>query len=188
MCATDRVMNDTPGQHTAYIGLGSNLGGRMEYLRRAAELVHRHPACTVLSIAPVYRSEPLGEGDQEFLNTAMKVQTTLAPIELLALLKDTEQRLGRKERVRWHNREIDMDILLYDDLVLTADAIAIPHKEMLKRDFVMKPLTDIAPEAVHPELKKKIADITIADTEEFVLGVHPVSLVIEDANVKESKF
>lgn len=137
----------------AYIGLGSNLGDREESLVRAIALLGSSPGIEVLRRAALYETEPVGVEDQPwFLNTVVEVETALSPQELLRRLKGLEREMGRKDRGRWEPREIDLDLLLYGDLVLEEEGLVLPHPELHRRRFVLEPLCELAPELVHPRL------------------------------------
>ena len=142
-----------------YIGLGSNLGDRNKNCLRAIELLKQN-GLTVTKQSSVYETEPWGIAEQPaFLNMALKAETGLAPEELLALLKKIEKDMGRQETVRWGPRIVDLDILLYDEIILNTDALTIPHPLMHEREFVLGPLAELAEGLIHPVLKKKIGDL-----------------------------
>ena len=143
---------------TVYLGLGTNLGDRWANLRNA--VIALAPFVTVKSISPVYQSEPWGVADQpEFLNICLSATTSLAPVALLKALKNIEKSLGREKKIHWGPRLIDIDILLYDALTLESETLIIPHPYMAVRSFVMAPLADIAPQIIHPQTGKSIADM-----------------------------
>ncbi len=100
------------------------------------------------------------EDQPDFLNAAAKIVTELKPLELLAVCQSTEQSLKRIRTIRWGPRTIDIDILLYGDLIITSDELTLPHPEMHKREFVLKPLAEIAPEAIHPVNGKTIRQLS----------------------------
>jgi len=108
----------------------------------------------------MHETEPWGVKDQpRFINMAVEIETGLYPRELLKILKNVERELGRKESFKLGPRSIDLDILLFEDIILKEDDLEIPHPLMHKRDFVLKPLCEIAPDRIHPVLKKKICDL-----------------------------
>ena len=143
----------------AYIGIGSNLGMRKKNCEKAIQLVSRENI-SVLNRSEMLETEPWGIIDQpRFINMVMEVATDLAPEALLGLLKKIETDLGRTSTVRWGPRVIDLDILFYDDLFMKTAELEIPHPGIAERYFVLKPLSEIAPEMVHPVLKKSIKDL-----------------------------
>ena len=142
-----------------YIGLGSNLGERHQNCLRAIELLKQN-GLSVTRQSSLYETEPWGlTGQPEFVNMAVETETELAPEPLLALLKKIERDMGRRDTVRWGPRIIDLDILLYDDITLKTDALTIPHPLLHEREFVLRPLSEIAEEKVHPVLKKRIGEL-----------------------------
>lgn len=136
---------------TMYLSLGTNLGDRQGNLSRALELIGREVG-TVVSASDIIETEPWGfESSNRFLNMAVKVETNLQPLEVLHTTQEIERKLGRTQKSvnrEYHDRMIDIDILLYDDLVMNTPELTIPHPLMYQREFVMKPLTQIAPELV----------------------------------------
>lgn len=145
------------GWHTAYVALGSNLGDREAFLKMGIDGVNAHPFCRVEETAPVYTTTPYGGVKQgEFLNTVMKVRTLLEPEPLLDLLQSLEQKAGRERKVHWGPRTLDLDLLFYEDRILTSPRLIVPHPDMENRDFVLKPLCDIAPGLVHPVSRRTV--------------------------------
>ena len=146
------------GPALVYLGLGSNMGDRMGNLKAAVERLHEHAAVT--AIASVYETVPLGYEEQPmFLNTALSATTLLGPSELLRFAKGIEVDLGRKPGFRNAPRPIDIDILLYGDLVVETPSLTIPHPGMAERAFVLAPLSEIAFEVVHPVSARRIGDL-----------------------------
>lgn len=145
------------GWHKAYIALGSNLGDRRSNLEEAIKAIAACGHTKVTKASKTYETEPVGYLDQEnFLNCAVEVETLLTPEELMKQLFQIEKNLKRERVIRWGPRTIDLDIILFDDIVTDSEDIIIPHPRMHERLFVLNPLSDIAPYAVHPILKKRI--------------------------------
>lgn len=142
-----------------YIGIGSNLGDRHKNCLRAVDLLKKS-GLSVTQQSSVHETEPWGRTEQPaFLNMAVEIETRLAAIELLSLLKNIEKEMGRQDTVRWCPRIIDLDILLYNDITLNTEALTIPHPLMHEREFVLAPLAELAEDLIHPVLKKRIGDL-----------------------------
>lgn len=145
---------------TVYLSLGSNLGNRQENLDAALKLLAQR--MQIGKISSIYDTEAVGNIKQpRFLNLACEVRTRLAPEGLLALVKGIELKMGRHSRTG-EPRTIDIDILLYGDKVVSGKDLEIPHPRMGERQFVLVPLAEIAPDAVHPVTKKKIKEMNKA--------------------------
>lgn len=141
----------------AFIGLGSNVGQRRENIERAIELLGSSPEVAVLQRASWYETEPVGLEEQRwFINTAVEVETELAPRELLRRLKEIEGTIGRRERGRWGPREVDLDLLLQGDLIIEEETLVLPHPQLHRRRFALEPLCELAPELVHPRLGRPL--------------------------------
>ena len=151
------------GWHTAYIALGANLRDKEANLRLGVEALRATKGCQVLAVSDFLVTEPYGGVEQDyFLNGAMKIRTLLTPHELLERLHEIEREAKRERVVRWGPRTLDLDILLYDDLILDEEELHIPHIEMYKRDFVLKPLCQIAPYVRHPVYNRTAAELLAA--------------------------
>lgn len=146
--------------HTTYIALGSNIGDSETYLNEAVEKIGQIPTCTVEKVSSYLVTEPCGVTDQpDFLNACLKLRTLLYPEELLKELNRIEKEAGRERIIHWGPRTLDLDILLYDDIVLEEDDLCIPHVEMHKRSFVLEPLAEIAPYKRHPVYGKTVREM-----------------------------
>ena len=146
--------------HTAYIALGSNLGDKKAYLDGAVKALNETPGCTVEKVSSYLITEPYGGVEQDdFLNACLILKTWLDPEELLENLHRIEQAAHRERIIHWGPRTLDLDILMYDDLVLESDDLILPHVEMHLRDFVLNPLKEIAPNKRHPILHKTITEL-----------------------------
>jgi 2-amino-4-hydroxy-6-hydroxymethyldihydropteridine diphosphokinase len=142
-----------------YIAIGSNMGERKANCLQAVGFLPEY-GIVPHKRSSIYETEPWGVREQPvFMNMALEAETGLGPRELLEALKDIEKRMGREETVRWGPRVVDLDILLYGGLVLKEHDLEIPHPLMHERDFVLKPLSEIAPDAVHPVLEKTVREL-----------------------------
>ena len=151
----------TMDKHIVYLALGSNLGNRLENLKEAVAALS--PQLEVKAKSHIYETPPWGYEDQPlFLNQVLKAQTYLEPEPLLKHLKRLEIALGRKPSFRNGPRLIDIDILLYDNLVLNTPALTIPHPHMHERGFVLLPMMDIAPDLIHPVIQKSVREIIVS--------------------------
>lgn len=139
-----------------FLLLGSNLGNREKNLADALNMIESGAGKPV-AFSAVYETKPWGKTDQpDYLNQAVKIETLLAPMPLLLMLKGFENKLGRTEIRKWEAREIDIDIIFYDDFVLHTDNLIIPHPHLCERRFMLVPMAEIAPKFIHPVLKKSI--------------------------------
>ncbi len=150
----------------AYIAMGSNLGDRPATLLEAAKMLAALDGVRVLKISGMIKTEAVGgpEDQPKYLNAAVEVETTLAPRELLAALHGIETALGRDRQGedRWGERTCDLDILLMGEITMDSPDLTIPHPRMHERLFVLRPLAEIAPSAVHPKLGLTVAEMFAA--------------------------
>ncbi len=144
----------------AYLSLGANIGDREGNIARALKLIAGSPGLRLLRVSSLYATEPVGYHDQpEFLNAAAVVDSAQSAAQLLSRLRAVERLVGRKVRERWHEREIDIDIVLLDDIIIDEEELRIPHPEMQNRGFVLVPLAEIAPGALHPVLGLTVVEL-----------------------------
>lgn len=145
--------------HTAYIALGSNLNDPAQQLRNALETLNATVHCRLVAVSAFYQSSPLGPQDQpDFVNAVACVETTLTPFQLLDLLQEIEQKQGRVRLRRWGERTLDLDLLLFDNLMIYSQRLTVPHYAMTERQFVIQPLWEIAPHLRLPN-GQRLADI-----------------------------
>ena len=145
---------------TAYIGLGANLGDRAATLREAVRRLAT--LGTVSTVSSLYETEPVGYQEQPpFLNAVVVLETSLAPIELLRALFEFERDLGRARTFRNAPRTLDLDLLLFDDIVLSTPKLTVPHPRLHERAFVLVSLAEIAPGARHPVLHQSAAELRL---------------------------
>ena len=149
---------------TAYLGLGSNMGERQDYLDRALDFLSQR--LRIEKVSSIYDTEPVGNVNQpRFLNMVCQVYTSLAPMALLALGKGIESKLGRVSGKSNAPRPIDIDILFYGDQIIETPELVIPHPRLTERAFVLIPLAQIAPDLVHPVNSKTIKELLEGLTE-----------------------
>ncbi len=143
-----------------YLSLGSNMGDRNAYLDLAVSELKKDPAFRNVRESDRIATPPYGGvAHGEFLNSAVEADTWLDPYELLNAVNAIEAAAGRKRDVRWGDRTLDIDILFYDDIVLGDDRLCIPHIDMANREFVLKPLAQLAPYKAHPLVGKRVAEM-----------------------------
>jgi 2-amino-4-hydroxy-6-hydroxymethyldihydropteridine diphosphokinase len=148
----------------AYLSIGSNLGGRVDNCIIAVAKLDHSRDLDILNISEVYETEPWGTAETaadqpDFMNAVVEIETQLTPHELLATCKGIEEMMGRVPGERWGPRIIDLDILLYEELVIEDDDLILPHPRMHERRFVLEPLAEISPQARHPLLDKTAAEL-----------------------------
>ena len=146
--------------HDVIIALGSNMGDREGYLNGAVEKLNAVRGCRVKKVSDFIETPPYGVTDQaDFLNGCLEMETLMYPHELLDELHRIEKEAGRERIIRWGPRTLDLDIIFYDDMILQDDDLCIPHVEMHKREFVLKPLCGIAPYKRHPITGKTVKEM-----------------------------
>lgn len=151
-----------------FLGLGSNKGDRFTYLRNVVKAIKEH--FILEDYSSVYETEPFGYKDQAFFfNAAVKISADLPLKELCPLIKKLEIQIGRIPGQPWGPREIDIDLLFYDNVSYSDEKLIIPHKEFMYRDFVIVPMQEIAPEFIHPITGLKMKDIDVSAVEQLII-------------------
>jgi dihydroneopterin aldolase/2-amino-4-hydroxy-6-hydroxymethyldihydropteridine diphosphokinase len=146
--------------HTSYIGVGGNMGDKEKNVKAALELMNNSHHTKITKVSKMYETKPEGYLEQEdFLNCAIEVKTLLNPLELVRFLLSIEKEFKRERVIKWGPRTLDLDVLLYDNIISSLDEVILPHPRMHQRMFVLEPLCDIAPYAIHPILNKPIIQI-----------------------------
>jgi 2-amino-4-hydroxy-6-hydroxymethyldihydropteridine diphosphokinase len=145
----------------ALIGLGSNLGDRKAYLDGAVAALAAAPGVVLRDVSSYHETAPVGgpEGQGNYLNAALVIETNLEPLDLLHLLHGIERHAGRVRTVHWGPRTLDLDLLLYGDRVIVTGELQVPHPRMAERQFVLAPLAEIAPTAVDPVSHRSVAEL-----------------------------
>ena len=150
----------TRGWHTVYLALGSNMGDKKQFLENAVKALDTWKGCRMEEVSSWIATAPYGVTEQdEFLNGCLKLRTLLTPEELLQVLHKIELDAGRERKIHWGPRTLDLDIIFYDDLIVETETLCIPHVEMHKREFVLRPLHEIAPYKHHPCNGKNVREM-----------------------------
>ena len=143
-----------------FLGLGSNVGDRYKFIINAIKEIKIIQGVKLVCSSSVYETEPWGNKEQNrFLNSVVEVETDLKSLSLFRELKLVEKKLGRAENIKWAEREIDIDILFYDDDIIRNNTLEIPHHEIENRRFVLVPLDEIASNLIHPVFKKTVSEL-----------------------------
>ncbi|HME92461.1 MAG TPA: 2-amino-4-hydroxy-6-hydroxymethyldihydropteridine diphosphokinase [Myxococcaceae bacterium] len=142
-----------------YIGLGANLGDREQQLLAALESLSHIDAAAVLRCSSLYESAPMGPPQPRYLNAVVELECALAPLSLLAILKQIELDLGRTKSERWGPRAIDLDVLLWGEQVIAEARLQVPHLELHRRRFALEPLCELNPNARHPVLGESVSNL-----------------------------
>jgi 2-amino-4-hydroxy-6-hydroxymethyldihydropteridine diphosphokinase len=142
-----------------YIGIGTNIGKKKENYREALERIAKIPSTTITKESSLYESEPHGEIKEWFVNGVIEIMTSLEPADLLHHLKNVERAMGRKPMrgKKWGSRVLDLDILIYQGRVVEEKGLIIPHPQLHSRKFVLVPLSEIAPQLIHPKFSMSIS-------------------------------
>jgi len=154
----DVYVSVSKAYHTVYLSVGSNIGDRKAYLDSAVKSFEEKAGTKVVKVSKYYETAPVGYTDQpDFLNSAVCIRTILSPDELLKFVHEIENEQNRERTIHWGPRTLDIDILMYDDLRITSEELCIPHLRMHERMFVLEPMSEIAPNLLHPVLNKTMS-------------------------------
>jgi 2-amino-4-hydroxy-6-hydroxymethyldihydropteridine diphosphokinase len=159
--------------HRAFIGIGSNLGDRKANHLEAIDRIQKLPATRIVKQSSLYESEPLGDAKTWFVNSVIEIETDCTADELLKRLKGIETTMGRK-RVRgkrWGSRIMDLDILFFNNEIINKRSLKVPHPEVQNRRFVLAPLSELAPQMIHPKLTASVSELlaSLKDTKKVHL-------------------
>ena len=158
----------TRGWHEAYIAFGSNMGDKMGYIQQAIDRIRMHPHICVEKVSSIIETQPYGGVEQDvFLNGCLKIKTILEPLELLDFMQQLEREAHRERVVHWGPRTLDLDVLFYDKQVIESERLNLPHPEIPKRTFVLKPMVEIAPYYRHP-----VTGQTMKELLDLLEGIH----------------
>jgi len=156
-----------------FLGLGSNIGDRKKYLEQAIVEIKKLRDTKLIQYSSIFETEPWGYAEQDaYFNAVIEIETDIHFSELIKEVKEIEVKLGRDKTDKWKSRKIDIDILFYGNLVYEEDHLQIPHKQISERNFVLVPMNEIAPDFLHPALKKKISELTAATTDKLKVSLH----------------
>lgn len=151
------------GWKTAYLGIGSNMGNKQEFLDFGLREIRRHPEIKDVRCSEIIRTAPYGGVEQDdFLNGAVELKTLLSPYELLSFLQETEKKAGRERKIHWGPRTLDLDILFYQDFVSDDEKLTVPHPDMANRRFVLEPLMELCPGYRNPVNGKSVREMLAA--------------------------
>ena len=145
----------------ALVGLGASFGDRRKHLRLAVAALHANRATEVVRVSRVVWSRGLGPAKGPFLNGVVRLSTSLSPDALLRLCKNIEQRLCRRAAQRWGDRAVDLDVLLWNGAVIDSPHLQVPHREMLRRAFVVVPAREVAGDLVHPVVGCRVEQLAV---------------------------
>lgn len=166
-------------ENIAYIGLGSNKGDRVAYLNNSINNLNNDYDIKIVKLSNLYETKPFGLNQQDnFCNAAAKLVTSLTPQKLLKRIKQVEEISGRTKSEKWGPREIDIDLLLFNDLIFSNEFISLPHEGIIYRDFVLQPLCDLDPDLIHPVLNRKLSNILAELKEKYIIKILPENLYI----------
>lgn len=148
-------------QHTVYVALGSNLGDRSATMRDALRALDGTAGVRLGQVSEIRQTSPVGgpAGQDDYLNAVARAATSMMPDDLLDAIQEIENRFERVRLERWGPRTLDLDLLLYDDAVIDTERLVVPHPRMHERRFVLEPLCEIAPDVVHPLLRRTAREL-----------------------------
>ena len=157
-----------------FVGIGSNLGNRRAQYQKALDRIADLPQTSIVKYSSLYETEPLGEAKSWYINGVIELETEFTPQQLLSRLQKIESALGRRRTAhtkKWASRKIDLDILLFDNDIVAEKNLQVPHPEMHRRRFVLLPLSELAPQFVHPHLGSTVAELLagLDDTKRVLL-------------------
>lgn len=171
LCFESMSVKINRGWHTAYIAIGSNAGDREAHINSAIAGLKNDAKIRLKKISNIFETKPYGESEKkDFLNGALKLKTLYTPEELLGFLKKIELENGRGSGEQWESCTLDLDILFYDDLIMSTEELIIPHPDLTNRDFVLIPMAEIDPYAMHPiyhETVRMMLDKLLKSKEKF---------------------
>ena len=148
-------------QSRAFLGLGGNIDHPLTHFRRARQQLAAHPQVQLKASSPLYSTPPVGgpQGQPDFMNAVLEIDTELAAVELLLFCQQLEHESGRIRTVHWGPRPLDIDLLFVDNQILDSNQLTLPHPRLAERHFVLRPLCDLAPQLQHPQLQCSMLEL-----------------------------
>ncbi len=175
--------------NTSYIGLGSNLGDRKDFIDKALKFLAETKQVELVQTSDIIETKPLGRTDQpDYLNMVAEIKTTLTPEELYKILSNIENNLGRERKEKWLSRTIDLDLLLFGDQVIKTPELIVPHSQMHLRYFVLQGLCQLNPDLIHPVMKVSVSELASRlNGGNFILEQHKPQLISIAGNIGVGK-
>lgn len=165
-------------KNKVYLGLGSNKGNKLKFITQAIKLINQNSNCSVEKFSSIYETLPFGVEEQaNFFNAVAEVNTSFNLNEFHNITKKTELEIGRKKSFRWGPREIDIDILLFNDIIFANDNLIVPHKDLINRDFALKPLHEIKGNFLFPGTTQVVSKEYLNKLKNHIVGVKRVELL-----------
>ncbi len=156
----NKPINSVHTEHKSAIALGSNLGDSLANLEQACTALNNCQGINIIARSSWHKTKPIGPPQPDYLNGCILVKTILSPENLLNNLQQIEQDFGRERTIKWGARTLDLDIILYDDLIIKKPSLQIPHPHMRERAFVLQPLAEIAPDWIEPVTGETIKNLS----------------------------
>ncbi len=165
-------------KNKVYLGLGSNKGNKLNFIIQTVELLNQDLKCSIIKYSSIYETLPFGVEEQaNYLNAAIEVNTSMNLQEFHKFIKNTELEIGRTESFRWGPREIDIDILLFNEILFESEKLIVPHKDLINRDFALKPLHEIKGDFLLPGTDTFITNDYLINLKNHIVGVKRVKLL-----------
>lgn len=161
-----------------YLGLGSNKGNKLDFIIKACKIIDHNPNCSIIKFSSIYETLPFGVKQQpNYLNAAIEVHTSFGLEEFHKFAKQTEFEIGRKKSFRWGPREIDIDILLFNEILFKSNNLIVPHRDLINRDFALKPLHEIKGDFIFQGTDKLITAEYLTNLKNHIIGVKHIELL-----------
>jgi 2-amino-4-hydroxy-6-hydroxymethyldihydropteridine diphosphokinase len=172
--------------YVCYIGMGSNKNDRFDNLQKAVNIIEEDKNIRLLNVSSVYETKPFGNEDQElFLNAGIEILTLFSPQKLLKRIKEIELEVGRKKSDKWGPREIDLDIILYEGLLIDKSDLIIPHPGIYERDFVLVPLLELNDKLLDPKSGRRLSEFLAQLSSKNIIGKLEKTLIFKEKSFEE---